>query len=175
MEGAVWEAPNNNKYSNNARGGVVPAASYLKFVKGGYKPAGRSPAQRSAARAFLLAANGETTNTIVGHEPVLPREYFLSNQTSVGGFHYAVDPELVELLSLIDGRCGFELRDSEKLTPRQLEQSVFLKTATLFKRSRDGLGAWPFNVACAAVVAHPQPARAVDGIDRLLSSAFSVC
>ena len=113
---------------------------YLQFTSQGYRPSSwrRKP---SASDAFLVAARGGT-QPLAHHVPVLPVNFFLENQTLAGGFKYTVDPELVELLSLIDGRCGFEVTNSERLTVRDLEDHIFLRSAALFKRSRDGIGSF---------------------------------
>lgn len=142
---AVAAAPGS---PNILRDAGQPTANYLQFVKNGYKPSGRSSRrapsptlrQNSVDGRGTVTAGVSTSSVLATHAPVLPPEYFLSNQTSVGGFRYKVDTQLAELLALIDGRCGFEIANSEQLSPKLLQDHVFMKSAALFKRSRDGLG-----------------------------------
>ena len=140
-------------YPSVLRDSGQPTANYLQFVKNGYKPSGRrsrgapSPALHQNSVDGRGAVTGVTTagSGLAAHVPVLPPQYFLTNQTSVGGFRYEVDTQLAELLALIDGRCGFEIPNSEQLSPKLLQDHVFMKSAALFKRSRDGLGScWLF-------------------------------
>jgi hypothetical protein len=118
-------------------------ASYLDVIRGGYQPHARV----SAADALLLAASGRAhTMPAVPASPSnstrVNASYFLESHIDSGGFRYDVDAQLAELLSLVDGRCGFEVSDSHTLSIAQLEQHIFLQRAALFKRSRDaGVGA----------------------------------
>lgn len=119
--------------------GVCNSASYLKFSTE-YRPSTASRSDHhSATKAFMVTIAGETQR-FAPHS----HNFFLKNHTQVvGGFQYDADPQLAELLSLMEGRCGYELFGSNRLSQQELYQQIFLKKAALFKRSHDNSGVSP--------------------------------